>query len=721
MNLLKRIATVISTVFVSSLLLASDTVTTRMGLTQPEQGSSGWATKLNDNFDIIDSSAAILGGTNAFTGTNSFAGTVTYPNLTASQCLTLDGSNQVTTQACSTPPGSDTQVIYNQGGVFAGDADFTFNGTTASITGVASSTMTINRIVWPDGTVQVSSPTSTAGAAGADGTSVYPATATASFPYGLSASTISVSTAAITTLTDGAGSSIMTTGASTQLIVSSITFPDGTVIGSTSPFSESIDAILNQSTLQTGTSFYVHQGQAKKIIVDSTFTVTGTSITLGNTSSQLDIPAMGTVSNFMRAGNGNSLITSYDLLNGTQTWTGGNTFSSMTASSNVILKQETLQSGATFYVSSGTVTNLYTSSFTISTGYLSNRYSLFPFVRTAGFTRDSVYEHAQINSSLGVGLGDYYLLSSSTGTTFDTGAKGGVLRLGPGSAGSYLGYGDPVSGPSTGIGILESGATVTSPILTVTYGVSAATVSVTDDAYAAGWNGSTLVPTKNAVYDKIETLSLSGASTASTNTWTAGQTFISSVTMTGGLVLSSGVITGPLTAGTSGQALVSRGPGLSPLWTGGRIMQVVPFSNSSSSSTTGTTFINSNVAVTITPLSAGSTIYILSSIHTDVHVNAAATTGMDLKWVRGTYPGTALSSAKIFGSVNAHGSGTAVADDQWAQVPIIDYDAPGTTSATTYTLQFRNSAANANTVYVNETSFSSNGATSSGILVEIGP
>jgi hypothetical protein len=31
-------------------------------------------------------------------------------------------------------------------------------------------------------------------------------------------------------------------------------------------------------------------------------------------------------------------------------------------------------------------------------------------------------------------------------------------------------------------------------------------VTVTDDAYAAGWNGSTEVPTKNAVYDKIETL-----------------------------------------------------------------------------------------------------------------------------------------------------------------------------------------------------------------------
>jgi hypothetical protein len=34
--------------------------------------------------------------------------------------------------------------------------------------------------------------------------------------------------------------------------------------------------------------------------------------------------------------------------------------------------------------------------------------------------------------------------------------------------------------------------------------VSATTISVSDDAYAAGWNGSTDVPTKNALYDKIE-------------------------------------------------------------------------------------------------------------------------------------------------------------------------------------------------------------------------
>lgn len=35
---------------------------------------------------------------------------------------------------------------------------------------------------------------------------------------------------------------------------------------------------------------------------------------------------------------------------------------------------------------------------------------------------------------------------------------------------------------------------------------------VPDEAYGSGWNGSTEVPTKNALYDKIETLSTSGIS-----------------------------------------------------------------------------------------------------------------------------------------------------------------------------------------------------------------
>lgn len=57
----------------------------------------------------------------------------------------------------------------------------------------------------------------------------------------------------------------------------------------------------------------------------------------------------------------------------------------------------------------------------------------------------------------------------------------------------------------TGSGALVFADTPT--LVTPVLGAATATsVSVGDDPYAVGWNGSTLVPTKNAVYDKIETL-----------------------------------------------------------------------------------------------------------------------------------------------------------------------------------------------------------------------
>jgi hypothetical protein len=46
-------------------------------------------------------------------------------------------------------------------------------------------------------------------------------------------------------------------------------------------------------------------------------------------------------------------------------------------------------------------------------------------------------------------------------------------------------------------------------------------ITVSDDAYAVGWNGSVAVPTKNAIYDKIESISVSGGLTISEVTGTS--------------------------------------------------------------------------------------------------------------------------------------------------------------------------------------------------------
>jgi len=68
---------------------AADTYTTRMGLTKPEDGSTGWGTKIRGDFDIIDSSVAILTSTNTqtFSGPLVFSGALTISTMTPTQVL----------------------------------------------------------------------------------------------------------------------------------------------------------------------------------------------------------------------------------------------------------------------------------------------------------------------------------------------------------------------------------------------------------------------------------------------------------------------------------------------------------------------------------------------------------------------------------------------------------------------------------------------------------
>lgn len=60
---------------------------------------------------------------------------------------------------------------------------------------------------------------------------------------------------------------------------------------------------------------------------------------------------------------------------------------------------------------------------------------------------------------------------------------------------------------------------------TATTSTFATDVNVPDEAYGAGWNGSLEVPTKNAIYDKIESLSPGGGGNAVTSTLAFGASF----------------------------------------------------------------------------------------------------------------------------------------------------------------------------------------------------
>jgi len=78
----------------------------------------------------------------------------------------------------------------------------------------------------------------------------------------------------------------------------------------------------------------------------------------------------------------------------------------------------------------------------------------------------------------------------------------------------------PTDPPNTGfVGWARKAATTVNQIigklsdyLPLTGGALTGDLSVPDEAYGAGWDGSTEVPTKNALYDKIETIAAGGVS-----------------------------------------------------------------------------------------------------------------------------------------------------------------------------------------------------------------
>jgi hypothetical protein len=202
-----------------------------------------------------DSTSYLQNGLTPSTTTQAFSvqqGTVTdsftLGYATPGTCAEFDSTGKLIS-------ASDPCGIGTGGGGVVVPSTFTWSDVSISSLSVSTATK-VSRIEWADGTVQISSPQ--VGGTSSSGVTVYPATATASFPFGFSGSTVAVSsitaTGSITgktlTLTDYPGMSIDGSGISfnaTQILSGGRFKPiryynDGVVTNSIDFYDDQIDS-----------------------------------------------------------------------------------------------------------------------------------------------------------------------------------------------------------------------------------------------------------------------------------------------------------------------------------------------------------------------------------------------------------------------------------------------------------------------------------------------
>ena len=137
---------------------------------------------------------------------------------------------------------------------------------------------------------------------------------------------------------------------------------------------------------------------------------------------------------------------------------------------------------------------------------------------------------------------------------------------------------------------------------------------------------------------------------------------------------------------------------------GGKVLQVVSATTSTSASTATNVFLDTNLTATITPASASNKVLVLVSQNGVIKSLGNAANSVGLRLVRGA---TTIFSPGLYFFY----TGTAI--DNMGGVGMTYLDSPSTTSSTTYKTQF-NSQNNSATAYVQD-----QGATSSIVLLEI--
>ena len=182
------------------------------------------------------------------------------------------------------------------------------------------------------------------------------------------------------------------------------------------------------------------------------------------------------------------------------------------------------------------------------------------------------------------------------------------------------------------------------------------------------------------------------------------------ITAKGDLIVGTGSATfDNLAAGTNGQTLVADSSTATGLkWAtasgGGKVLQVVSSTYSTSTNTTSTTFVDTGLTATITPSSATSKILVLVTQNGIVKESGNAAAQVNLQLLRG---------ATQIGFISAMGYENSSKPLYLSTAGFAQLDSPSTTSATTYKTQFRNDVATTITVQVSS-------STSQITLMEIG-
>jgi hypothetical protein len=131
-------------------------------------------------------------------------------------------------------------------------------------------------------------------------------------------------------------------------------------------------------------------------------------------------------------------------------------------------------------------------------------------------------------------------------------------------------------------------------------------------------------------------------------------------------------ITFPVTAGGTSAVQASSG----------KVLQVVQVTNATSVSTTGTTYINTNLAASITPSSSTSKVLITITSSYDVGSSGESFGVQLVRNGSSIYLPQASDSGPLYAYYNA-------SNELIGPINFSYIDSPSTTSSTTYTLQFR--------------------------------